>query len=55
MGDLRAQGMDLQTVGYGVEDAYHADNEYARLSDYEDGFKVLVRLMGHLGALPKAE
>lgn len=54
VGDLRAQGMDLQTVGYGVEDAYHADNEFARLSDYGDGFKVLTRLLRHLDALPAA-
>eukprot|EP00128_Syssomonas_multiformis_P010446 Colp12_sorted_trinity150504_noHs@5700 len=43
--DLQAAGYDIQTVGYGVEDAYHADNEYARLSDYEQGFRVLVKVI----------
>jgi acetylornithine deacetylase/succinyl-diaminopimelate desuccinylase-like protein len=26
-------------------DAYHADNEFARLSDFEQGFQVLVRVI----------
>jgi acetylornithine deacetylase len=40
--ELQAQGLDIQTIGYGVEDAYHADNEFARVSDFETGFKVLM-------------
>jgi len=43
--DLQENGFDVQTIGYGVEDAYHADNEFARLSDFEQGFRVLVRVI----------
>lgn len=32
--DLQKAGLDIQMVGYGVEEAYHADNEYGRLSDF---------------------
>jgi hypothetical protein len=38
----------VQTVGYGVEDAYHADNEFARLSDFKDGFAVLMGMIAEL-------
>lgn len=34
-----------QTVGYGDEEAYHADNEFALLSSYVKGFKVLTRII----------
>jgi len=40
--DLQENGFDVQTIGYGIEDAYHADNEFAKISDFEEGFKVLV-------------
>eukprot|EP01104_Vermistella_antarctica_P004413 TRINITY_DN14866_c0_g1_i1.p1 TRINITY_DN14866_c0_g1~~TRINITY_DN14866_c0_g1_i1.p1 ORF type:complete len:469 (-),score=91.82 TRINITY_DN14866_c0_g1_i1:62-1438(-) len=43
--DLQRQGCDVQTVGYGVEDAYHANNEFARLGDYEEGYQVLMRVL----------
>eukprot|EP01094_Clydonella_sp_ATCC50884_P000867 TRINITY_DN10648_c0_g1_i1.p1 TRINITY_DN10648_c0_g1~~TRINITY_DN10648_c0_g1_i1.p1 ORF type:complete len:453 (-),score=150.12 TRINITY_DN10648_c0_g1_i1:72-1430(-) len=43
--DLQEQGFDVQTVGYGVEDAYHADNEFARISDFAKGFEVLRRMI----------
>lgn len=32
-------------MGYGDEEAYHADNEFARLSDYVKGFRVLTRFI----------
>ena len=35
-------------VGYGVEDAYHADNEFARLSDFEKGFTILCKVISSL-------
>lgn len=35
---------------YGVEDAYHADNEFARLSDFQEGFQVLLRVIAALAA-----
>jgi len=46
--DLKDAGFDVQTIGYGVEDAYHADNEFARISDYEQGFQVLVNVIQSL-------
>jgi len=43
--DLQAGGFDVQTVGYGDEEAYHADNEFALLSSFVKGFKVLARII----------
>ena len=36
--------VSLQTMGFGKLAAYHADDEYAFLSDFKDGFKVLMKL-----------
>ncbi len=49
--DLRAAGYDIQTIGYGVEDAYHADDEFARLSDFKEGFAVLTGIICDLDDL----
>ena len=46
--DLKDAGFDVQTVGYGVEDAYHADNEFARISDFQQGFQVLCHVIQSL-------
>jgi len=46
--DLQEAGFDVQTVGYGIEDAYHADNEYALLSDFQQGFRVLANIIDQL-------
>lgn len=43
--DLQRDGFDIQTIGFGVEDAYHADNEFARISDFKQGFQVMVRVV----------
>jgi len=43
--DLQKAGLDIQCMGYGVEDAYHMDNEFARLSDFQQGFKVLLEII----------
>eukprot|EP01006_Ploeotia_vitrea_P027070 TRINITY_DN59949_c0_g1_i2.p2 TRINITY_DN59949_c0_g1~~TRINITY_DN59949_c0_g1_i2.p2 ORF type:complete len:273 (-),score=178.32 TRINITY_DN59949_c0_g1_i2:49-867(-) len=48
--DLKAMGCDVQTIGYGIEEAYHADNEYAKLSDFEQGFQVLMMVISRLNA-----
>lgn len=56
VGDLQRKGFDVQTVGYGLEgildlffftciDYYHADDERARLSDFQDGFSVIMRML----------
>eukprot|EP01029_Cantina_marsupialis_P029754 TRINITY_DN782141_c0_g1_i1.p1 TRINITY_DN782141_c0_g1~~TRINITY_DN782141_c0_g1_i1.p1 ORF type:complete len:433 (-),score=178.73 TRINITY_DN782141_c0_g1_i1:124-1422(-) len=41
VGDMQKAGYDIQTIGFGVEDAYHAENEFARLSDFVKGFQIL--------------
>merc|ERR1712137_221399 len=46
--DLKEDGFDVQTVGYGVEDVYHADNEFCRLSDFQQGFRVLMKIINTL-------
>ncbi|EGC29301.1 hypothetical protein DICPUDRAFT_51357 [Dictyostelium purpureum] len=41
--NLQRQGMDIQITGFGVEDVYHADNEFLRLGDFVKGFQILNR------------
>lgn len=48
VGQLQAAGYDIQYVGYGLEDYYHADNEQALVSDFEQGFKCLAYIVAHL-------
>lgn len=43
--DLQDDGFDVQTLGFGRLSAYHANNEFAMLSDFKKGFKVLVSLL----------
>ena len=43
--DLKNNGFDVQTVGYGIEELYHNDNEACRLSDFSKGFRVLTRIL----------
>jgi acetylornithine deacetylase len=40
----------MQTLGFGKLSTYHAVNEYALLSDFVRGFKVLVNLVNRLNA-----
>ena len=46
--DLQRAGFDVQMTGFGRMDAYHADNEYCRLSDMKNGFDILVSFIGQL-------
>lgn len=46
--DLQRAGFDLQVTGYGLSDVYHADNEYAKLSDLKDALKILARIIGKI-------
>lgn len=39
--DLQEAGFDVQTLGFGKLATYHANNEYALLSDFKKGLKVL--------------
>ena len=42
---------DVQLTGFGLTSTYHADNEYALLSDMKSGFQVLCRIVGALNSL----
>ncbi|CAI7795877.1 unnamed protein product [Closterium sp. NIES-53] len=46
--DLQEAGFDVQTMGYGVMATYHARNEYALLSDFKLGYRVLTNLIHNL-------
>ena len=46
--DLQRAGFDVQMTGFGRMDAYHADNEYSKLSDFKKGFDILVNFIGQL-------
>jgi acetylornithine deacetylase len=49
--DLKDQGFDVQLIGYGCQDAYHADNEYAKYSDMADGFRIIANMVSDLSKL----
>lgn len=38
--DLQEAGYDVQIVGFGRMDAYHAVDEYAMISEYAEGFEI---------------
>ncbi|CAK9309477.1 unnamed protein product [Citrullus colocynthis] len=46
--DLQKEGYDVQNVGYGLTDTYHADNEYCLYSDMSNGYKVFVSIISQL-------
>jgi acetylornithine deacetylase/succinyl-diaminopimelate desuccinylase-like protein len=46
--DLKERGLDVQITGFGCSVAYHAPNEFALLSDFEDGYAILRRLIEQL-------
>ncbi|KAL1200646.1 Acetylornithine deacetylase [Cardamine amara subsp. amara] len=46
--DLKDEGFDVQTSGYGLMATYHAKNEYCLLSDMCQGFDVFVRIISQL-------
>eukprot|EP00191_Tetraselmis_sp_GSL018_P003339 CAMPEP_0177609198 /NCGR_PEP_ID=MMETSP0419_2-20121207/18933_1 /TAXON_ID=582737 /ORGANISM="Tetraselmis sp., Strain GSL018" /LENGTH=437 /DNA_ID=CAMNT_0019104051 /DNA_START=132 /DNA_END=1446 /DNA_ORIENTATION=- len=43
--DLKDAGFDLNIFGFGSMKVYHASNEYALLSDMENGFNVIKKLV----------
>ncbi len=43
--DLKKAGFDVQIVGYGVPEAYHANNEYCRFSDMELGYNIISKVI----------
>ncbi|KAL0890153.1 hypothetical protein Bca101_014136 [Brassica carinata] len=46
--DLKDEGFDVQTSGYGLMATYHAENEYCLLTDMCQGFDVFVRIISQL-------
>jgi len=42
---MQDSGFDIQITGYGLSKTYHADNEYALLSDMVDAFQILLRII----------
>lgn len=39
--NLYASGMDMQMIGYGCGEVYHANNEYCRFSGMSDGYDII--------------
>jgi len=48
--DLADKGFDVQITGFGRMEAYHANDEYGYLSDFQAGIRVLARLVSSLDA-----
>ncbi|CAN8274744.1 unnamed protein product [Cochlearia groenlandica] len=46
--DLKDEGFDVQTSGYGLMATYHAKNEYCLLTDMCQGYDVFVRIISEL-------
>ncbi|XP_010559314.1 PREDICTED: acetylornithine deacetylase [Tarenaya hassleriana] len=46
--DLKDEGFDVQTAGYGLMATYHAKNEYCLLTDMCQGFDVFVKIISQL-------
>lgn len=43
--EMQNAGFDIQITGYGLSTTYHADNECALLSDMQDAFQILLRIV----------
>jgi len=43
VGDLQAEGFDIQLTGFGKSEVYHANNEYCSLNDMINACKILAR------------
>ncbi|KAI3453413.1 hypothetical protein Pfo_010076 [Paulownia fortunei] len=52
--ELQDEGFDVQISGYGLSDAYHANNEYCLLSDMCQGYGVFVSIISQLENCLKA-
>lgn len=48
--DLKDAGFDVQVCGFGRMDAYHAVDEYAKLSEFVNGAKVIANIIASLDA-----
>ena len=45
VGDLQAEGFDIQLTGFGKSEVYHANNEYCSLTDMVNATKILARTL----------
>jgi len=45
---LQDNDFDVQIAGYGLSSRYHADNEFAELSDFKQALQILARVIGKL-------
>jgi acetylornithine deacetylase len=43
--ELQDRGFDLQVIGFGRRDTYHAPNEFGQLSDFADGLKIMCKVV----------
>jgi len=48
IGGLKDKGFDTQIVGFGRMDAYHAVDEYAFISEFEQGFKICSHIIENM-------
>jgi len=48
VGDLQKRGFDIQITGFGRMDAYHASNEYGKLSEFQRALKVVAHVIADL-------
>ncbi|KAJ6942990.1 acetylornithine deacetylase-like [Populus alba x Populus x berolinensis] len=48
--DLKDEGFDVQTAGYGLMATYHAKNEYCLLSDMCQGYRIFSSIISQLEA-----
>lgn len=53
--DLQDAGFDVQTLGFGLLKAYHANDEYALLGDFLVGYKVLEGIIENMNSKGWAE
>lgn len=47
--ELQEEGLDLQIIGYGVGDVYHANNEYCRFSGMNNGYQIMLDVIRNYG------
>lgn len=55
IGGLKKAGFDTQIVGFGRMEAYHAVDEYAMISEYEQGFKICNHIIENISNGTKYE
>jgi len=48
--ELRDEGFDVQVTGFGRMEAYHAVDEFAKLSELAQGYRVIFRIIATLDA-----